>query len=191
MPRFHLNDCPLLDIPVWDDDVVAVAADWALERGYEDAAERSPDVYDGTLHQGWTDYEPEHVREALANNTDPEFWKPVVDATAIYTGYADYWGGHGTTRKQTTLRAEYGPNTTLKDLVDQWMNEFHQGFPGEDEPVWEHVDDKLLRAALKAVFTPGRMDRFFDDGLDDNEDDEDREWPVVIVLLSVTSSGMK
>jgi hypothetical protein len=85
--KAFLQSCPLLVKKVWDEDGVAVAADWALERGWE-AAEH------------WVHYRsPGFTRRAVAAGVDvPNFegapqWKTVwttdewrlrVDWTGVY-----------------------------------------------------------------------------------------------------------
>jgi hypothetical protein len=85
--KAFLQSCPLLVKKVWDEDDVAVAADWALERGWE-AAEH------------WVHYRsPGFTRRAVAAGVDvPDFegrpqwrtvwttdeWRLRVDWTGVY-----------------------------------------------------------------------------------------------------------
>lgn len=194
--KFHLSDCPVLAREVWDDEDVAVAMDWALALGYEDAAGRRGGgrYYWQADRPPWTDYEPAHVQDALANDVDPFVWNPEVEAEFEYSGMGDYYGGHSTKEGQALLYASYGFDTTVGDLVDEWMSELTMGFPGEDDPRWEHLSDEQIKKALESVFvTPYNPDAIFDEDMEapEDEDDDLYESPVAIVLLTVTTGGLK
>lgn len=194
---FHLSDCPVLaKRGAWGDEDVAVAMDWALERGYDDAAGRRGGgrYYWQADRPPWTDYEPTHVQDALANDVDPFAWNPEVEAEFEYSGMGDYYGGHSTKEGQALLYTSYGSGTTLADLVDGWMSELTMGFPGEEDPRWEHLTDDQIKVALQDVFvSPYNPDAIFDEDMDetDNEEEDYDESPVAIVLLTVTTGGLK
>lgn len=188
----HLSDCPILERPVWDDEDVLVAMDWALEHGYD--ADEHVEPYPGELRQAWSDYEPEHVREALEHDVDPFAWKPEVDASYEYGGMSDYYSGHGLRPGEALLYASYGFGTTLGELVEQWMSELVMGFPGEEDPRWAQLSDKQIKEALESIFVqPYNPDALWDNELEEPEEEEYEEFesPVVIVLLTVTSTELK
>lgn len=56
--RINLKACPVLERPVWDEEDVLVAADWALQRGHE-------------LAEKWWSFPPATVRMALEHGVDP------------------------------------------------------------------------------------------------------------------------
>lgn len=54
----RLDQCPVLARPVWDEDDLLVAADWAMEHGFGNA-------------ERWCGCAPRDVRAALFENLDP------------------------------------------------------------------------------------------------------------------------
>ena len=61
----------------------------------------------------------------------------MITVTHEFAGFGDYWGGNGrrNDRNAGCLFAYYGPGTTLKDCVDQWVEDYWNG--GD----FEHYDD--------------------------------------------------
>ncbi len=49
---------------------------------------------------------------------------PKLTASLIFNGYSDYWRGQsGRGQEGGCAFAYYGPDTTLRDLVDQWVDD--------------------------------------------------------------------
>jgi len=86
-----------------------------------------------------------------------------LSASFIFSGYSDYWGGWGDRgRGQGCAFAFYGRNTTLRDLVDQWVEEsYNNEHDFEDLP--ESVSQDDIRDCILESFTgAGRAD--YDNG---------------------------
>jgi len=66
-----------------------------------------------------------------------------------YAGYSDYWGGNGRRWDHNAgcLFACYNGETTLRDLVDQWVEDY--GMNGEhDADCWENISSADVRHAI-------------------------------------------
>lgn len=82
-----------------------------------------------------------------------------LSASYIFSGYSDYWSGHGNRGHGSGCAfAYYGRNTTLRDLVDQWVYDaFDNMHDFEDLP--ESVTPDDIRACILESFTDaGRAD---------------------------------
>ena len=80
-----------------------------------------------------------------------------VTANYLYSGMGDYFGGFGCDDNQALLWAFYGRETTLRDIIDQWVEDTWNGAAAEDIP--EDVTQDDVRAALLDMLTAsGRAD---------------------------------
>jgi hypothetical protein len=112
-------------------------------------------------------------------------------------GMADYWGGNGRRWDDDAgcLFAYIGPDSTVKDIVDELCDDFIMG--GDCDSLPECVDSDDIREAILAMLSDaGRADyesgALFDSGMDwdvdENDADDDDypfESPVLIVLIEV------
>jgi hypothetical protein len=115
----------------------------------------------------------------------------MITASYLYSGMVDYWGGDGRRWDNDAgcLFASYGPGTTVRDLVDQWVDDFNMG--GDCDSLPEDIGDADIRDALLEMLTPeGRADydsgQVWEGSLDceESEDEDDfTEWPVCIILI--------
>ena len=82
----------------------------------------------------------------------------IVTASYLYSGLPDYFGGHGCTQgREALLYARYGRDTTLKDLIDEAVDDFYNGPAGEE--FHEEITDGDVRAALLEMLNArGRAD---------------------------------
>ncbi len=71
----------------------------------------------------------------------------MLTASFLYSGYSDYFQGHSCTdndeRSEHLLYAYYGRGTTLRDIVDQLVDDSYGDLEGE-------VTDSDVRAAIMA-----------------------------------------
>ncbi|MHC4301007.1 MAG: hypothetical protein ACYS7Y_27345 [Planctomycetota bacterium] len=128
---------------------------------------------------------------------------PIITATFEFSGMVDYWGGDGRRWDDNAgcLFTSYSTDTTLRDIVDGWVNDFCAG--GDCDTLPEDVTESDVRAAILDMFTEqGRAD--YESGalaecatefaecndleagvpLDDQEDEDTwGEYPVCIVLI--------
>lgn len=76
-----------------------------------------------------------------------------IKATFIYSGMADYWQGNGDRWNDNAgcLFASYGPDTTLRDMIDDWVDDFMGG--GDCDTLPDNVMDSDIRAALLAMLS--------------------------------------
>lgn len=82
-----------------------------------------------------------------------------VRATYIYDGLPDYWSGDGRRwdDDKACVFASIGPETTINDIIDQWMDD---DTDFSEKPDWEGVFDEDVRAALVDLFVqPDKLDR--------------------------------
>lgn len=82
-----------------------------------------------------------------------------VSVTHEYVGLADYWGGNGKRWSDNVgcLFAFYDADTTLRDCVDQWVDDFMAG--GDCDSFHEDVTSEYIRAAiLDSLTEQGRAD---------------------------------
>lgn len=118
-----------------------------------------------------------------------------------FAGWGDYWHGNGRRWDDNAgcLFACYGRNTTLRDCVDQWVDEYWQG--GDCDSFHEDITAEDIREAIlttllnergRADYESGALCEFaekFDDYIecvdsDGEEDLEDlMEAPVWIILV--------
>jgi hypothetical protein len=117
-----------------------------------------------------------------------------------FSGYGDYWGGASDRgRGGGCAFAYYGKNTTLRDLVDQWVDEFSTNeYDFEDCPESVTSDD-IRDCILDSLTETGRAD--YDSGAvcewsaewmgingidpesEDDDDDDCMESPQVIIWI--------
>lgn len=104
-----------------------------------------------------------------------------------FAGFGDYWGGNGRRwdRDAGCLFAFYGPGTTLRHCVDQWVADF---FDGPDcEEIVGYTEEDVRKAILDSLTEQGLKD-YESDALcapaADLEDfDEDSESPIWVLLI--------
>lgn len=119
-----------------------------------------------------------------------------VSAQYLYAGYADYFGGHGCAddagHSEHLLYAYYGGETTLRDIIDQLVEDSYNGSASDTLPD-DLSDDAVRTDLLDMLSDEGRAD--YESGalaecsaefaantdLDGDEDYDDS--PVYIVLL--------
>jgi hypothetical protein len=112
----------------------------------------------------------------------------MVSATFLYAGMCDYWGGDGDRwdDNKGCLFAYYGRDTTLRGLIDQWVDDFCRG--GDCDSLPEDVTENDIKSALLDMLTEeGRRD-YDNDAIcefsrDWEGDDDYDESPVAIVLI--------
>lgn len=77
----------------------------------------------------------------------------MLTATHLYSGMLDYWGGDGDRwdDNKGCLFATYGHGTTLRNIVDEWVEDFNSG--GDCDTMPESITDNDVRAALLAMLT--------------------------------------
>ena len=121
-----------------------------------------------------------------------------VSVSYLYSGFIDYFSGHGEADNEAMLYASYGPETTLRDLVDEFVSDYHSGQSGELAP--EDVTSDMVRdAIIDALSDDGRKTyeagglcewaetwRAHNPDWQEGEDTDDcmDESPQVILLLS-------
>lgn len=76
-----------------------------------------------------------------------------------YSGMSDYWGGNGRRWEDDAgcLFAYYDRKTTLKDCVEQWVDEFYTGGDCDSLPD-DITQDDLRNAILENLTEQGRAD---------------------------------
>ncbi len=76
-----------------------------------------------------------------------------------FVGFSDYWGGNGRRWDDDAgcLFAHYGKDTTLADIVDQWVDDYCMG--GDCDSFPADIDGEDIRAAiLDSLTDKGRAD---------------------------------
>jgi len=129
-----------------------------------------------------------------------------LSVTHEYTGLIDYWSGNGRRWDDDAgcLFASYSTDTTLRDCVDAWCDDFSGG--GDCDAFPEDIDTVSLRAAILESFTDqGRKD-YADRALaecatnfahanglkpgvplDEQTTDDNDELPVWIILVELSN----
>ena len=76
-----------------------------------------------------------------------------------FTGMSDYWGGNGRRWDDNAgcLFAFYNDQTTLRDCVDQWVDEFSAGGDCDSFPA-EITSEDVRAAILDSLNSQGRAD---------------------------------
>jgi hypothetical protein len=75
----------------------------------------------------------------------------------LYSGMGDYFGGYGCKANEALLYAFYGHRTTLRDIIEGWVEDSWSGAACEDIP--ESVSEEDVRKALLEMLTDaGRAD---------------------------------
>lgn len=110
-----------------------------------------------------------------------------VTASYLYSGMSDYFDGHGCDDNQALLYAYYGRDTTLHNIVDEWVHDSWLGAAGEVIPV-EVTSDDVRAALLDMLSDVGRAD--YENGtLSEQAEEYCEEWsccsesPITIVLI--------
>jgi len=86
----------------------------------------------------------------------------MLSASFVYSGYSDYWGGYGETDceeySEHLLYASYGRDTSLRDIVDQLVEDSWTGPASETLPE-DVTEDDVRRALLDGMLNDqGRAD---------------------------------
>jgi len=97
-----------------------------------------------------------------------------------FMGWGDYWGGNGRRWDADAgcVFAYYGKDTTLRDCVDQWVDDFLYGNGDfiDGDPVWDKVSDVDIRnAILDSLTEQGRAD-YESGALCDGAANWEQEW---------------
>jgi len=121
-----------------------------------------------------------------------------LSASFEFSGFSDYWSGNGRRWDYDAgcLFAYYSANTTLRDLIDQWVDDFNAGGECDDMP--EGITDSDVREALLEMLSDGGRKNYENDaicefsaeytsanGLEVGADIEGDDSSVAIVLLEV------
>lgn len=80
-----------------------------------------------------------------------------ITATFEYSGHADYWGGNGRRwdRNAGCAFAFYGRDTTLRDIIDQWVQDTWTNDADLPDCI---SDDDIREAILNMLTDAGRND---------------------------------
>lgn len=117
-----------------------------------------------------------------------------VTAEYLYNGFGDYWHGYATEEgREALLFTYYGPETTLKEVIEGLVEDSWMGADSERIP--EGITEDDVRTALLDMLTPeGRIDYDKDelfefakdlyDSDDPTDDNYQLESPIVIAVLS-------
>ena len=85
----------------------------------------------------------------------------IIRASYLFDGFIDYWRGEGGRwdDNKGCLFAYYGPRTTIREIVDSWVEEFYTG--GDCDSFPESVTGNNIRDAIIEMLSPdGRVDYF-------------------------------
>ena len=127
-----------------------------------------------------------------------------ISATFEYYGFSDYWQGNGRRWDDDAgcLFAYASRNMTLRDVVDQWVDDFMGG--GDCDTMGEDVTEEEVRKALESlvdrsdhysgdlseVYEPTKdTDDLFDateeeeNDAEIEDDSDDCESPIIVVLI--------
>ena len=112
-----------------------------------------------------------------------------------FRGMSDYWGGNGRRWDADAgcVFAYYGKDTTLRDCVNQWVEDFWNGgdFDNshlDNDPFADVTEDDIRAAILESMTEQGRADYesgTLCDGAADWEGDSDK-WSCSVCRQSVT-----
>lgn len=85
---------------------------------------------------------------------------PNVNAEFIFSGFGDYWAGHGQRWDSNAgcAFAYYGKDTTLRDIVDQLVEDFSYGSGDFDDWPEDITTDDVRQAVLDMLTEKGRAD---------------------------------
>ena len=128
----------------------------------------------------------------------------MLNATFLFSGFIDYWGGDGARWEPNKgcLFAHYSTDTTVKDIIDELVDDFNWG--GDCDSFPNDVTEDDVRQALigmlsgqgQADYESGALSEFAKYYAEDNDlepgapfDDQANlntfdEMPVIIVLLT-------
>ncbi len=81
----------------------------------------------------------------------------MLTANYLYAGYSDYFSGHGCDDNEYLLYAYYGRDTSLRDIIEELVEDSWSGPAGEELPNEVTTDD--VREALGEMLSnQGRED---------------------------------
>ena len=114
-----------------------------------------------------------------------------LTATFIFSGMSDYWGGHGGRGIDSGCAfAFYGKDTTLRDLVEQWVEDSwtnEHDFEGCPESVTQNDVRKCILESFtdkgRADYYSGAVCEFSLDSEASEDFDDHYESPVAIMLI--------
>ena len=118
----------------------------------------------------------------------------MITVSHEFHGYSDYWGGNGRRWDANAgcLFAFYDHSTTLKDCVDQWVDDYWQGgdcdsFPNDitQEDIREAILTTLLNDRGRADYESGALCEFAAECEQTDEDYDCLEYPVWIILVEI------
>ena len=112
----------------------------------------------------------------------------MLSASFVYAGYSDYFGGYSETDceeySEHLLYAYYGRNTSLRDIVDQLVEDSWNGPAGESLPddvtgvdVHKALFDTMLNSRGRAYYESGAIAEC------SAAWDDDYESPIFVVVL--------
>ena len=110
-----------------------------------------------------------------------------IDVVHIYEGFSDYWQGDGDRwdENKGCLFAYYGPDTTYRDLVDGWLEDFNSGGDFDGKPLAEEVTEAEMRKALEDLILCDRDAVIEAAGCLEDFDAENSESPISVVLVTL------
>jgi len=123
--------------------------------------------------------------------------KPQLTATFLYCGMPDYWPGHGDRWDDNAgcLFAYYDHTTTLRQLIEEWCDDYCNGGDCDTFPDVFTQDD--VRNALIGMLSPQGLADYESNAIagcaadyrDANEiediEDDSCELPFAVVLLKI------
>ena len=122
-----------------------------------------------------------------------------VKARFLFSGMVDYWPGNGRRWDSDAgcLFTSYGTGTTMRQLVDGWVDDYVSG--GDcDSAGFEDVTEDDIRAAIVAILcapadreyeesadSPCGLAKDYADANPSCDDDDDGDSPVAIMLVEL------
>lgn len=105
-----------------------------------------------------------------------------ITASFEYSGMVDYWGGNGRRWDNNAgcLFAYYSTDTTLREIVDQWVDEYTMGGDCDEFP--EEITEEDIRQAILDSLTPI--------GLADYNSNELCEWSESYANINGWTAGI-
>ena len=110
-----------------------------------------------------------------------------------YSGLLDYWGGNGRRWDNNAgcLFTFYGPDTTTRECVEQWIEDFNTG--GDCDSFPEEISGEDIRNAILECFTEqGKEDYYMGNLCEptknadwDEYDPDMEEMPMYVILVEV------
>jgi hypothetical protein len=114
----------------------------------------------------------------------------IVSASSLFHGNIHYWDGDGDhwDDNKGCLFAHYGPETTLKELVDAWVEDSKCG-DLDDKIAWDSVSSDEIRASLVEMLSSEGKEEYSNPSgpceFAKELDDEDELAVVAIVMVTI------